>query len=266
MKIYISADIEGVCGVTNWSEADEAHADYAPFQKQMTAEVAAACEGAIAAGAEEILVRDAHGPGRNVIGEELPPQASLVRAWSGHPFSMVQELDTSFDAAMFIGYHARIGAGGNPLAHTLSSSRIAGMWINDIPTSEYLIHAWAAESVGVPVVFVSGDESLCQEIAAFHPPVRTFAVKGGHGASTLSLHPERAVHGIREGSEAALRSDRSAARLELPERFELRIEYKQQEIAYRRSFYPGARQLTPLSIGLETEDYFEVLRALQFVL
>ena len=105
MKVYISADIEGVCGSTHWDEADNNKKDYTEFQKQMTAEVAAACKGAMAAGAKEIVVQDAHGTGRNITAKDLPDSVKLIRGWSGSPYAMVQELDNTFDALMFIGYH-----------------------------------------------------------------------------------------------------------------------------------------------------------------
>ncbi len=266
MKIYISADMEGVCGVTTWSEVTDSHADYPTFQKQMTAEVAATCEGAVAAGARQIFVRDAHGPGRNILGAELPREASLIRAWSGHPFCMVQELDSSFNAAMFVGYHARMGAGGNPLAHTMAHSRIAAVRINGTPASEYLIHAYAAATVGVPVVFVSGDEAICEEVKAFSPSCSTFGVKRGEGASTISLHPAEAVDGIRKASEAALDGNPAAAKIELADEFELQIDYKDQVLARQKSFYPGARLISPATLAFESSDYFDLLRALQFVL
>ena len=103
MRVYISADIEGVCGITHWDEATKSCADYAALQQQMQREVVAACEGAIAAGATEIRIKDAHATGRNLDPLQLPRQAHLVREWSGHPLMMVQELDASFDALLLIG-------------------------------------------------------------------------------------------------------------------------------------------------------------------
>ncbi len=107
--------MEGITGVTHWDEVTKEHGDYPQFQKQMSKEVAAACEGAFAAGATEIRIKDAHDSGRNILQSMLPENTHLIRGWSGHPYSMVQELDDSFDAGMMIGYHSRAGAGGNPL-------------------------------------------------------------------------------------------------------------------------------------------------------
>src|SRR6187399_857694 len=117
MKVFISADIEGVAGITSPDEANPDHRDVAYFQDQMTREVKAACDGAIAAGAKEIWVKDAHWTGRNIDTRKLPECVRMIRGWSGHPFSMMAELDKTFDAAVMIGYHARAGSAGNPLAH-----------------------------------------------------------------------------------------------------------------------------------------------------
>lgn len=266
MKVYISADIEGVAGITAWEEARKQSGDYAEFKRQMTAETKAACEGALAAGATAITVKDAHGSARNLVAAELPPPSQLIRGWSGHPFGMVQELDGSYDAAVFIGYHARAGAGGNPLAHTMSSMNVWQVRINGTPASEYRIHAWAAAMAGVPVVFLSGDRTLCEEVAAFQPATRTFATKWGEGASQHSVHPEESIKGIRDGVQAALEGDRDAARLELPARFELEIDFRSHATAYAKAFYPGAKQAGPHTLRIETEDYFEVLRALMFLI
>ncbi|MDX1649615.1 MAG: M55 family metallopeptidase, partial [Myxococcota bacterium] len=184
---------------------------------------------------------------------------------SGHPFGMVQELTPEHDACVFVGYHARAGAGGNPLAHTLSSQRVFEVRLDDEPVSEYRIHALAAASVGVPVVFVSGDETLCREVARVQPATRTFATKWGEGASQHSVHPEEACDGIREGVREALSGDRSACRLEVPERLRLDVVFRSHAQAYARSFYPGARQVDPHTVRLETDDVFEVLRALLFL-
>jgi len=265
MKVLISADIEGCCGVTSWSEVTLGHADYAPFQAQMTAEVVAACEGAIAAGAEELLVRDAHGSGRNLHGGDLPRPAKLLRAWSGHPFCMVAGLDESFDAALFVGYHARANGVGNPLAHTFSSSNLAEVRVNDQLVSEYLLHAWAAKSVGVPVVFLSGDRAICDEVRDHDPDCVTVATKDGRGATTINRHPEEVLEDIRNGVEWALGSERGGRGPELPERFILEIRYKEATLAYRRSFFPGAELLDATRVGFETPDCFEMLRAAQFL-
>jgi D-amino peptidase len=179
---------------------------------------------------------------------------------------MVQGLEKGHGAALFIGYHGRAGGGGNPLAHTMSSQRLAEVRINGEPASEYRIHAWACALEGVPVAFVSGDRALCDEVAALAPATATFATKWGEGGSQHSLHPEAAIEGIRSGVCAALDPGTPRAPLALPESFDLEIRYKDHTLAYARSFYPGASCSDPHTVRFESVDYFEVLRALLFLM
>ena len=265
MKVYISVDIEGVTGTAHWDEASKGRPDFAEFRDQMTAEAAAACEGAMNAGATEIRVKDAHASGRNIVATRLPKEARLIRGWSGHPFSMVQDIDASYDALMMVGYHSRAGSNGNLLAHTISGSA-AHIKINDLLASELLIYAYAAATVSVPLVFVSGDAALCADAESLNPNIVATAVKEGKGGSAISIHPEVALATIRENAESALRGDLSERTIELPEQFAVEITYKDHTKAYRSSFYPGATLAEPCQIRFETDDYFEVLRLLQFVL
>ena len=264
MKIYISADIEGVTGTTHWDETDKKSPDFKEFQEQMTAEVVAACEGALRAGATEIWVKDAHDTARNIIASRLPREVRLVRGWSGHPFFMVQGLDETFHAVLLIGYHSRAGSDANPLAHTASRS-LAQVKINDRYTSEFLLKAYTAALVGVPVVFVSGDDGICKEAELLNPNISTVAVKQGVGNSTVNIHPHLAVDTIKERVHMALEGDLSGCSMQVPESFSVEIEYKDHADAYRAAFFPGASLKEPYTIQFESEDYFEVMRRFLFV-
>jgi D-amino peptidase len=263
MKVYISADIEGVTGVTHWDETDLGKGESGQFREQMTAEVVAACEGALAAGATEIWVQDAHDSARNIIAARLPQEAKLIRGWSGHPFMMVQELNETFAAALFIGYHSRGGAGSSPLAHTMTGA-ITRMVINEHPVSEFLIHTYAAAFVKVPVVFVSGDKGLCEEISQFNAHIGTVAVKEGIGNSTVSIHPTLATSRIRAGVQAALQGDVSRCLVKLPGHLSLEIQFRKAYDAYHFGFYPGAVQKDDVTVGFEADSYYEVMRFLLF--
>ncbi|MCR4405903.1 MAG: M55 family metallopeptidase [Anaerolineae bacterium] len=258
MKVYISADIEGITGATHWDETDKQKPDYTYLREQMTAEVAAACQGALSAGATEIWVKDAHDTGRNIIASRLPEEVRLVRGWSGHPFIMAQELDQTFQAVIMIGYHSRAGADTSPLAHTMTG-RVAHIKINDRYASEFLLHAYIAALVNVPVVFVSGDEGLCKEVKSLNPNIHTNAVMQGVGNSTVSIHPELAVKRTREGVQKALQGDLSRCRIPLPDHFRVEIRYKEHMEAYRCAFFPGASLKEPYTVQFESADYFEVL-------
>ena len=264
MKIYISADIEGIAGISDWDEATLGKQDYDIFQEQMTREVIAACEGAIAAGATEIIVKDAHDTGRNLDPYELPYPAQLIRGWSGHPYSMVQELNSSFAALILIGYHSRSGSGGNPLAHTLSEE-INWILLNGQPISEFHLMAMTAAYEKVPVVFISGDAALCQAVKAYDTNIERVATKKGIGESVWGIHPEEVVKQIQAGVERALQHRSQIPVKPLPEHFQLEVEYKHPPDAYENSFYPGAKLQSEQSVIFETNNWFEVMRTLWFI-
>jgi D-amino peptidase len=265
MKIYISADIEGVAGTTHWDETHPDKPDYAEFREQMTAEVKAACEGALEAGAEEIWVQDAHEAGRNILAAKLPEAVRMIRGWSGHPLDMVQELDKSFAAVCMIGYHSPSSSDANPLAHSMTTA-FTHIKINDRVASEFLIHAYAAALLDVPVAFVSGDEGLCTEVKEVNPAIGALGVKRGVGSATVSLHPDVAVRKTRESMAQAIGGDLEACRLDLPAHFSVEIGYISHGKATRASYYPTARLKDSHTLHFETDDYFEVLRMLLFTL
>lgn len=264
MKVYISADIEGVNGSTHWDETDKKHADYGEFREQMTAEVAAACEGALEAGATEIWVKDAHDSARNIIAAKLPTAAKLLRGWSGHPYMMVDGLDATFQAFMMIGYHSRAGSTASPLAHSMTG-RAAYVKINGDYASELTIHSYIAALENVPVAFVSGDAGLCEDASLFIPGITTVAVKQGKGDATINIHPQIAIAKIREGVRGALSGDLTRCRLALPEHFSIEICYKDHQRAYGASFFPGASLKDHFTLQFESKNYFDVLRLFAFV-
>lgn len=264
MKVFISVDIEGAAGITHWDEAEKNHADYAEFREQMTREAVAAIEGAKIAGATEILVKDAHDSGRNLITSMLPADVRIVRSWMGHPLCMVQELDETFDAVMMVGYHSAAGSEENSLAHTLSLDA-AEIRINGRRASEYLIHALGASMLGVPTVFVSGDQGLMDEIADVNPHVVRCAVKEGRGQSTVSMTPAAACRAIREGAAHALRSDLKASLLDIPDHLVVEITYSNPVLAARHQWYPGMVHAGNRTVRFETGHYFDVLRMLNYV-
>ncbi|MBQ7623870.1 MAG: M55 family metallopeptidase, partial [Clostridia bacterium] len=183
MKVFLSADIEGTAFTTLWSETETDSSLYPAAARQMTAEVRAACEGAIAAGADFILVKDAHGKGINIDPNGLPREAVLERGWSGSPMAMVDGVDESFDAAMFVGYHSPAGERGNPLSHTYSK-KTTRVLLNGVPCSEFMLYSFACVTCGVPCVLLTGDRALTDASSALHPKLVTVAVKEGFGGLT----------------------------------------------------------------------------------
>jgi D-amino peptidase len=265
MKVFISADIEGIVGTTSWEETGAGKPGYPAACQQMTAEVKAACEGAIAAGADYILVKDAHGSSRNIDITQLPACVELIRGGAGLPFSMAYGVDESFDAAFFVGYHSPAGFNENPLSHTYSTKTTC-IKLNGKPCSEFMLYSWAAASVGVPTVLLAGDKALCEESTWLHPSLKTVAVKDGLGGCTRSMTPEVACQRIKEAAEAALKQDLSAAKCQtLPESFDLEITYKEHPVAVKMSFFPGCELIGDRTVRLQTNDFMHVLRAVLFI-
>lgn len=265
MKIFISADMEGTTPTIRWDECEIDKKYYSIYAEQMTKEVVAACEGAINAGADEIVIKDAHDTASNIDITKLPECATLIRGWSGHPYSMVFGIDSSFDAAMFVGYHSAAGQEGNPLSHTMSGKPLY-IKMNGEYCSEFMLYSYAAALEGVPTVFLSGDKMLCENGKRLHPGLHTVAVKDGVGASAACLSTAKSLKLIKETAEKALKQDLGKAKIALPEYFTVEICFKEHAYAHKVSFYLGMKKLNSNTVLFETDDYFEVLRMVSFVL
>lgn len=262
MKVFISVDIEGICAATTyWEELLPPKPEHV---KQMTAEVVAACEGAIAAGATEILIKDAHNDGHNLDIFQFPEEASIFRGFSGHPYGQMQGITSKFDAAILIGQHAAATRGGNPLSHT-SVRRIYHVKINGRIASEFMIAAWTALYEKVPTLFVSGDKMLCEDDSDLHPNLITCPVKEGIGAATLLTNPKVALKAIKKGVEKALSQKDIAPLPKLPPAFELEVRYKDPIQAERYAYYPGVKKIDYNTLVFKTDDYFEMLTAYSFM-
>ena len=264
MKIFISADIEGVTTTTLGNECHSVKPEYPLHAKQMTEEVLACISGAKKAGAKEFLVRDAHADATNIDPTRMPSGVSLMRNWSGHPYSMAEGVDKTFDAAMFIGYHAPAGRTGNPLGHTISG-RPHTIKINGILTSEFLLYSWACALEGVPTVFLSGDKTLCDDFKDLHPMLITCPVKDGIGSMSINYSVEDTLKNITELSEKALSQDLSKALVKLPKRYDVEIEYKSHEHAQKVSWFPGVTKKSDTAVVFQSDNYFEVLRAIKWI-
>ena len=265
MKVFISADIEGTAATSRWLETSSKQPEYPFYAREMTEEVVAACEGAIAAGADEILIKDAHGSATNLDLSLLPEQASVIRGWEGHPYMMVQGIDRSFDAALFVGYHSEAGSPGNPMSHTMTLAP-QHVRINGVAASEFMIYSFCAAYEGVPTVFLSGDKALCSSGLQLYPWLSTVAVKEGCGLSSINMAPKKACRLIRENVQAALSRDLRALRFELPGHFSVDIEYKEHDKARTNSYFPGVIQTDPHTLHFDETDYFETARKLKFLL
>lgn len=262
MKVYISCDIEGTAAICNWNGTELGSGEHPQAALEMTKEVLACIEGCRAAGATEIYVKDSHDSGRNLIYDAFPEGVKLLYGWSGHPDCMISGLDESFDALLYVGWHAPGGTCGNPLAHTMNHEAYNYIKMNGHMMSEFEMHAMIAAGYGVPSVFLSGDAEICRIAEQLNPGMTTAAVKEGLGGMVTGLSSPSACALIRKKTEEALRKENlEACRIQLPERYCMEINYKEFKDAYRKSFYPGAvlmENRTSVLYDTDSLDSFKV--------
>src|SRR6266542_1531997 len=197
MRIYISVDMEGIAGVVHEDQTNPVDprcaAEYARFRKLMTGEANAAVEGALAAGATQFVVNDSHWDMRNLLPEELHEAAELL---SGGPkrLSMLEGIERGFDAALFIGYHARAGTPRAVLDHTIMDA-VRDVRLNGRSMGELGLNAALAGAYGVPVALVSGDRATAEEARALL----------GRGIETVIVKEAVSRHAARSVAPAAAR-------------------------------------------------------------
>ena len=264
LKVFISVDMEGISGVVTPEETSRSGQDYGYFRAVMTKETNAAIEGALAAGATHILVRDSHGSARNILPEMLNKNALLLRDWSGGHLSMMEGIDDTFDAVIFIGYHAKAGTASAIIDHT-SSGNVTNVEINGISMPEAGYNALMAGYYDVPVVFVAGDKAIAEQVKERFGEVETVAVKKGIGAASLGLHPEVAREKIRAGVEHALRNLDTYQPYKLSPPYKLVLTMKTEQVVYNGALYPGAERTGDWELTFTSDDLMEVMRAYQWM-
>ncbi len=263
MRVYISVDMEGIAGVVHEDQTNPVDprcaAEYARFRKLMTAEVNAAVEGALAGGASQVVVNDSHWEMRNLLPEDLHEAAELL---SGGPkrLSMMEGIEAGFDAALFIGYHAKAGTAGAILDHTMMDA-IRDVRLNGRSIGELGLNAALAGAHGVPVALVSGDRATAEEARALlGPEVDSVVVKDAvsrHAARSVA--PSVARQLIRQGVTAALRRPHTAFTPPSPSTIEVAFTYSYQ--ADYAELAPGSTRLGPVTVAYTHADFCELFRA-----
>jgi D-amino peptidase len=260
MKVYISADMEGISGVVDFAQTsiqDEAK-EYDRARSLMTAEVNAAIEGALAAGASEVLVNDAHGSMRNILLEALNPVAELVSG-TPKPLSMMQGIDEGIDLAFFVGYHAQAGSIHGTLGHTYTG-RVYSVALNDQPVGELGINAALAGHFGVPVVLVTGDQSLVAEAHSLLGDVQTVVVKQAYGLTAArSLPPSRVHELIRQAASRAV--EKGGAPLVVDKPIKLTAGFLRPVHAEMAELIPDVRRVDARTVEFVHQDMLTLYRA-----
>ena len=266
LKVYISADMEGVAGVVTGEQLGPSGFEYERFRQFMTAEVLAAVDGAREAGATEILISDSHGNGQNLLIEQFSDDIQIVRAWP-RPLMMMQGIDASFDAAIFIGYHAATTNPAGVRAHTLSSARLTGLHINGVAMSEASLNAAIAGHFNVPVVAISGDDAIISEAQAVLKEVEGAVVKWAYGFhSARTMTPAAAQALIRETVSRAVKNRRRFKPYRVKKPVRLEVEFKNYRAVELLDYLPQVERMDPHTIRFEGRDMLEVSRFLEFIL
>jgi len=259
LKVFISADMEGVGTVVH---RDDVNVDepgghhFALAREQFTAEVDAAATAAFAAGATEVVVNDSHGNMRTLLPARLDPRVRLVRG-PVKPGLMMAGLDKSFAAALLIGYHSRAGTPG-VLSHTLSGAALFEVRLDGEPIGEIGLSVLSAAELGVPVVFVSGDEDACREALGLVPGLTTFATKQALDRITAScLSPDACVEGIAAGVGTALAQSRTQSQSHPPAEVRgphtLSATFLGATAATLASWIPGVRLVDARTVEFDCE-------------
>jgi D-amino peptidase len=260
MKIFLSSDMEGTAGVVDWEQCVGDGAEAAAGRKLLLDEVNAAIAGAVAGGATEIVVNDSHSRMRNLPARELAAEASYISG-SHKPMYMMQGLDGSFGAVLFVSYHGSIGAPAG-LSHTYNPRAVSEVKLNGTVTGEAGINALVAAHYGVPVVLVTGDRRACEETAALLPGIHAAVVK--EPVSRLaahSLHPARACALIREVTEKAVATAAQAEPPALGPVATLEISVRTTDIAEAATWVRGVQRAGDRELVISGDDLLHVYRS-----
>jgi D-amino peptidase len=264
IKVFISVDMEGLTGAVTSEQLGPDGFEYARFREYMTAEALAAMAGAREAGATEFVIADSHGNMQNLLIDRFPPDVTIVRG-GNRPLSMMQGIDSTFSAAMFIGYHSATTNPRGVRAHTMSSGTFAAVILNGRPLAESAMNAALAGAVGVPVVMVSGDESAVGEVRALLGDVEGAVVKqsiGFHAAATMT--PEAGQALIRARARAAIGRLRDFKPHRVAAPYVLDLTYKSYLPAEVMALMPGVERRDAHTIRFTAQRIEDISRFLVF--
>ena len=265
LKVYISVDMEGIAGVVTSDQLGPTGFEYERARQWMTAEALAAVAGARDAGATEIVVSDSHGNGESLLIDQFPDDVRIVRSWP-RPLMMMEGIDSTFAAAIFVGYHASTTSPAGVRAHTISSANLASVSLNGVAMPEAGVNAAIAGRFGVPVVFISGDNIAVEETRRLLGDVEVAAVKQAisfHAASTMT--PKAAQQLIRDHVKAALQRRSAFKPYVVRPPVTLDVIFKNYRPAEMLAFLPIVQRTTSHGIRFVGKDMVEVSRFLEFI-
>ncbi len=256
VRIFISVDMEGIGGIGTPAMTSSNGKDYATGRELMTGEVNAVVEAIFAIGPAEIVVNDSHGDHQNLLHTRLDPRVEYIQG-ALKPYGMVQGLDSTYDAVVFLGYHAMAGTGGGFIAHT-GSGAVAGLWLNGTEVGEGGLNAHLAGALGVPVIMAAGDSAFALEIRALIPGIRAVVTKTSIGSSAARmLHPEVVRTRLRGAIAEALANRAGARALRVTQPVTVRFRFDQTTRADIVEVIPGVRRLDGTSVEFQSRTMRE---------
>jgi D-amino peptidase len=262
-KIFISADMEGITGVVQPAQLGPDGFEYQRAREWMTGEVSAAVAAIRESGPADIVVCDSHGNGQSLLIDKLPEDVQVVRGFP-RPLEMMQGVDQSFAAAMFIGYHGSEWTPGAVRGHTISSARLLGVKLNGVEVSEGIYNAALAGQFGVPIAFISGDRLAVQQLQKAIPAAEGAIVKepfGYHSAMTVT--PARGQALIRDGVKRAMMKLGSLQPYRITQPIDLEVGFKFTLDAERAAFVPGLARSDAHNVKGSFRDMVEITKLLQ---
>jgi len=265
-KVYISVDMEGIWGVVHGDQVSAAGEGYGAARRWMAEDVNAVIAGLREAGAGEIVVNDSHGGMKNIVADQLDKTVSLISG-TPKPLGMMEGIDASFDAVVFVGYHARAGSFPGILDHTISGATVYAIKVNGRELPEMGLNAAIAGHFKVPVVMLTGDTVTCaQAHELFGPSITTVAVKDAVGRVAARMLPRsEALAKLKAGAKKALEGRAQAKPWVLGPPLSFEIEYHNSGQSELPTLLAGVKRLGPRAVGFSANDYlegFKLLRAL----
>ncbi len=265
IKVYISADMEGITGVVSADQLSPTGFEYAHFREIMTAEVLAAMQGARDAGATEFVVSDSHGNGESLLIDKFPPNTTIVRSFP-RPLMMMQGIDSTFAAAIFIGYHSATTSTTGVRAHTISSALLTRVALNGTAMSEAGINVAIAAHFGVPVVMISGDDAIVAQARQQFGNIEGAVVKHAisfHSAATMT--PEAGQALIRDRAKAAVARRGEIRQSATTKPITLEVSFKNYRPVELLGYLPNVQRVDAHTVRFVGRDMLEISRFLEFV-
>lgn len=224
MRHFLLTDLEGPAGVDSWSQTRDGEGPAkTAAMRLLTAEVGAVLDGIHSADPDaQVIVWDGHGAG-GILPAELDARAIFL----ARPTPLRESLADRIDALYFVGQHAMAGTPEAPLCHTYSSRSVAEYRLNDRPAGEFGCRAALAGELGIPTVFISGDDKAVDEARALIPGIVGAVTKVGRGIEAAEhLRPDQSCALLRANAAKAATLVREIAPWRLPPPYTLRIEMR----------------------------------------